>query len=463
MSGAPGTPPASDLITMARFLVMPGAERLLDAFSRIPPGPLRDSVISHAEVMADTYSGAPVENQMPDPLQVAALHSPVQPKAAALALPGPGAARSEALLESPETRAVKLRMEGVPPQVIAEQLDVNLSQVELWLREARKGGAKWKKLPNGAGPSAALGFPLTAEAASAHALGQLRRSAQGLGISEAKFFALRRKLIEMRSRNSPIEDLEVALRPAPRSLIWRWIKQARGAGINIPAELHFADAEFEEVATEASPKPAPATARAFKEYAPFRPFVDAPPFGLLADLTEGSHHALVAAAARRGLTPEAYHKLRDEVVRRRMAGDANVTIATALNLDPMFVGNVITSVRSRGGVFPEVERGATAETPRAAPTPTSQRVTTLFEELTGAGLANAKRGGQARNITPAAYQDLRESVIQHRLNGVPPSKIALLVGEGDVFVKDQIAWAREQGVVFPPVDPTATGRTAKGA
>src|SRR5687768_16662537 len=63
------TPDLLDPISFARFLLLPGAGRLLAAFGDIPPGPLRDSVITHAEVIASTYTGAPPKHRMPDPIK----------------------------------------------------------------------------------------------------------------------------------------------------------------------------------------------------------------------------------------------------------------------------------------------------------------------------------------------------------------------------------------------------------
>ena len=49
---------ALDMMELARFAVLPGANRLIQAFASIPPGPMRDAVIHLAETTAQTYSGA---------------------------------------------------------------------------------------------------------------------------------------------------------------------------------------------------------------------------------------------------------------------------------------------------------------------------------------------------------------------------------------------------------------------
>ena len=41
-----------DPLALAQFMILPGAAELVEAFSVLPPGDVRDSVVSHAQVLA---------------------------------------------------------------------------------------------------------------------------------------------------------------------------------------------------------------------------------------------------------------------------------------------------------------------------------------------------------------------------------------------------------------------------
>lgn len=128
-----------DPVTMARFLVMPGADRLLDAFSRIPPGPLREATIAQVRAMADTYSGAPAEMRMPDPLLTAA-RAPQAP-----ALEGP---RRRGTPKNDEEKIIDLRMQGkFVPEIMQAVPNVPRQQIENIIRSATRRGVPFPKLP----------------------------------------------------------------------------------------------------------------------------------------------------------------------------------------------------------------------------------------------------------------------------------------------------------------------------
>ena len=45
--------PTIDPLRLAQFMVLPGAAELVEAFSAIRPGPLRDSIVHHARMIAE--------------------------------------------------------------------------------------------------------------------------------------------------------------------------------------------------------------------------------------------------------------------------------------------------------------------------------------------------------------------------------------------------------------------------
>jgi hypothetical protein len=121
-----------DPLTMAEFLVLPGAARVVQAFSRIPPGRLRSSAVAHLEAMADEYAD-PTDGRNFNPLAAFAT-----PRAEAPALapppPGPHRALTAAQAETPEMQAVIHMMNGLTPLKAAEVTGLSVGEV----REARK-------------------------------------------------------------------------------------------------------------------------------------------------------------------------------------------------------------------------------------------------------------------------------------------------------------------------------------
>ena len=126
-----------DPLEMARFLVLPGAVDLLKAFARIPPGALRQSVIDHAHVIADTYSGAPADQQMPDPLLTASRTSP-------LALPPKAEpTHHKRKPQDQEEAIIAARLEGLNKHQIIARTGAHRQAVEATLKTATKAGVKF--------------------------------------------------------------------------------------------------------------------------------------------------------------------------------------------------------------------------------------------------------------------------------------------------------------------------------
>ena len=74
-----------------------------------------------------------------------------------------------------------------------------------------------------------------------------------------------------------------------------------------------------------------------------------------------------------------------------------------------------------------------------------------FAALTARGSqAMIARAAARRGMTPDAYLDLQESIVQQRLKGVNPSTICTNTGQDAVFVKDAIQEGKKRGAAYPP-------------
>lgn len=330
-----------DPLTLARFMVLPGAPELVEAFSRIPAGPLRDSVISHAQVMASTYdeartAGAPI----PDPLTVAALHSPRSNGMAALPSPGEvaqalsGPRKGEVALDSKEARAVKMRMEGIGPEEIHKKLKMPLHAVTAAFKQARRAGIAFPVLAKGSTPVARKSFPIRMEDMDGRGMGAMRGAAERLGITLERYVELRAMLVKLRKANTPIEELVVALKPIPEKIIWDWIYRARAAGIELASRLDFDDAEF-----QAAPPPA-------RRYFP--------PYD---ELDARARASVDRAAKARGISSVAYCELRESIIDKRMNGVSQTQIIIDTGESGTTVKDILAHAVHRWGLtFPSTPR-----------------------------------------------------------------------------------------------------------
>lgn len=300
-------PQLIDAMQMARFLVLPGASRLLEAFATIPPGPLRDSVIAHAEVIAATYSGAPPEARMPDPLVMAtqlAGTAQALPRPGAKALPGPSA-----ISDTPHGQAVALSLQGMRPNDVAAQLGVGVGVIYDAKREARSAGVVFPNLIGQRGKSAKgkgkIRFAQKVwhtdmSTVSPGAYGQMKSAAEVRGIDVEEYLSRRKTCLDMAMQGRPAYEIAGAT-GEDEKVIKNWLSQARGTGLSIPYSPVVRTAEVEE--------------------APPRVFPN------LQDMTKQARVATENAARRRGLTPQAYMDLRESIVQHRMAGKGQAAIA----------------------------------------------------------------------------------------------------------------------------------------
>lgn len=123
--------PTIDPIRLAHFMVLPGAAELVEAFASLPPGEVRDSAVSHVQVLARACGWTPEPFRM-EP-QVARV-VPSEPRR----LTSPYAEGLRA--QSPEGQIVERALRGEGVHTIAADLGVKLIIVTRTLEKARKEG-----------------------------------------------------------------------------------------------------------------------------------------------------------------------------------------------------------------------------------------------------------------------------------------------------------------------------------
>ena len=357
MSETPNVKPVGsqvDLIEMARFLVLPGAQQLLTAFARIPPGELRMSVITHAEVIARTYTSAPAEQQMPDPLYMAASGGmPV--------LVAPGETPEPRPPMTEEEEIIKLRLEGLSkPQIMQRMPGVHRQKVEAALKGARKAGVDLPPVDAKTDASKLRRFITDPQQISGQGMITIRRAAEGYGHTVESYMAARKTLVEMRLLKKPMDEIAAAIRPAiPEEVLWRWLYAARSAGYDLATSLDYEEAVIEPVAADApeAAQDAPPEAKAPKRAVSRRKVVPGrgkPIFTPLKKTFNGGIVSIRRAAAARNMTPEAFFELRESIIVHRYAGKGEVEIYSLVGQDMTFIKNTLFTAKEKGVVFPPV-------------------------------------------------------------------------------------------------------------
>jgi hypothetical protein len=122
-----------DPLRLAQFMVLPGAAELVEAFASLPPGELRDSAVSHVQVLARTTGWNP-----PPAFGVDARPNIRSVGPAPKRLPSPF---SEGLAaRTVEGQIVERALRGESDHAIAADLGVKLGLVVQLKRKARKEG-----------------------------------------------------------------------------------------------------------------------------------------------------------------------------------------------------------------------------------------------------------------------------------------------------------------------------------
>jgi len=131
--------PTIDPIRLAQFMVLPGAAELVEAFAALPPGEVRDSAVSHVQVLARACGWQP-----PGPFESRHMAAtlpppdPYRPGGRPPKLASPFAADLTA--QSVEGQIVERALRGEPPAQIADDLRVKLGLVARLMDKARREG-----------------------------------------------------------------------------------------------------------------------------------------------------------------------------------------------------------------------------------------------------------------------------------------------------------------------------------
>jgi hypothetical protein len=354
MTGDPNVRPAQhlDLLEMARFLVLPGAEGLLRAFARIPPGPLRDSVIQHAEVIAQTYSAAPAEQQMPDPLLTAAHTSPMIPPAA----PKHAALPNRRKPENVEEAIIAARLAGKNKLEIIASTGATRQAVEGALKAAIRAGVKFP--PVQVVPEPTKRFVTRMEDVSHQGRSNMQMAATKYGHTLESWMRARATLVEMRLANKPMDEIVAAIKPpVPEKMLWQWIYNARAAGIPLATAFDYEDAEVAPVAEtppaapgKAQDRPKPGSLVPGPGVTVFTPLAQMERDGMLSGALAG----IRKAATLRNMTPQALFELREIIIRYRYAGKGAIEIYSLIGQDLDFIKNCLGNAVQKGVAFPPI-------------------------------------------------------------------------------------------------------------
>ena len=331
-----------DPVILARFLVMPGVMPLLDAFGRIPPGPMRDSVIHLALTLADQYSSAPPQYAMPDPLLTAvgfATPAPLEKPAGA-----PSKSAHGPLPESagPEADVIARRKRGQHPQRIFADTGIPVHTSSKIIAAAKAAGMTFptlrgKKLTGR--PMEKKNWHTTTDTMSGQGLALVAKAAAQRGITPQQYIDRRVKAVEMAQAGANYAEISKAT-GATMKEISLFLSNARGAGINVPYSAYTMEAKSKLLAPEPEPSNVVQVTRFFSWPHP--------------NSRSATH--IANAARRRNLTPEAYTDLKESIVRQRMDGLTPTQIALNSGESPIFVKDTLQEATEKGAIFPKLSK-----------------------------------------------------------------------------------------------------------
>jgi transposase len=328
-----------DMASLARFAILPGASPLMRAFSAIPPGPLRDSVISHAQVIAQTYGAAPASNRMPDPIAGFGVAAP--PVAKLTSRTG-----KEPRTDSPEMRAVKMRMEGASVAQVMQATGLEKKQVYQAVYAARKAGMKVPSSRQKSGPvePGTKVWITSLDEASHQGIAMIAKAARTRGINSEEYLARRQLALKLAQDGASYDTILERTGEKDAKVVSAWLSSARGAGYNVP----YVTSLFTPPGVyEAPPAPEPVAEPAQEAVA-----VPVGEVFRFASARNSSLTAMRRAAESRGMTLEAYHQLRESVVRHRMNGMGHQDIVTLTGQSYNFVKDTLALAKEKGVQFP---------------------------------------------------------------------------------------------------------------
>ena len=270
MSKTPPTAPgAIDPVMMARFLVLPRADELLEAFALIPPGRLRDTVVEHAKALAEAHSNVPAAHRFPDPLP-AALGQPQAPRAL------PRRTEHEPPTSDPKTKAVQMRLEGKQAWQVAKATGLTISAVYAAITDARKAGVQFPKIGRASPGKNSKYSPKTVytmtveEIGEGRAMSAITRAAEKRGIDVEAYMSRRKLALEMALAGRHFRAIMEATKE-DRVTLGAWFSNARAAGHPVPYMFDGAPGAVRGSQRRRRPEPTPQNVIDMERAAPVRP------------------------------------------------------------------------------------------------------------------------------------------------------------------------------------------------
>jgi hypothetical protein len=337
-----------NLDVLARFAILPGAAELMEAFSVIPPGPLRASVIQHAQVIAQTYAGAPADHRMPDPIQKIG-------GTARVTKPLPKLPPSE----GPSAEIVRRRLAGETPMAIAKALRIDVQVVYQATYDARKAGiAMPKRSDTPLRPLQSKPWHRSIDSLSPQGLNQVTLAAVSRGITAEAYMERRQLALSMALSGAGWTRIMAATGERETKVVGAWLSGARAAGYRVPY-ITAADSDSYRASVEAEARTQAAQAPqdtppplAPQDDTPAPPAASSRVFPPFETMPRGAAVAFQQAAERRGLTVQAYADLRESIVRHRLANRYPTEIAKLTGQNKLFIRDTIDAAKARGVRFP---------------------------------------------------------------------------------------------------------------
>lgn len=501
---------ALDMTTIARFLVLPGAEQLVEAFSRIPPGPLRDSVVSHAQVIADTYSAAPADQRMPDPLLMAA-----SAPAPALAPPAPPPEpqREPSVARTPLEEAVRLRLQTtLAEHEIAERVGLPLGEVVQELRRAREAGVKFAAIERPKAKKQTAGipgktFPMSVSELDGMGRGGALAAATARGLTIEGYMERRKLAIDMAIGGHDLQEI-VEATGEEEAPLRGWFSLARNAGHPVPYVPNYNPhaRSLRAAEQEAAEAPAPIAQDDGPRYdlaededddtVIVEPVAEAPaepqtgawnmarpqtrvwpvPYDQMHWMEQKN---LRAAAKADGKTVEeiiARHKLITDAL---LAGRYPVQLEEDHGFPGHVIRTTINTAERYGVVFPPRKKGSGASKAMGRPMHIDRLVAAArakreaevapaadwppaYEAMSPRAQAVTRQSAETAGLSIEQYQERQRTIVRRRMAGEYPQAIADDLKVGRHTVSHVVDTAKKAGMVFPVVATGSGARKAMG-
>jgi hypothetical protein len=392
-----------DPIRLSQFMALPGAAELVEAFAALPPGEVRDSAVSHVQVLARACGWtppAPFDGRMGRVEVLAA--TPATPRR----LPSPFA--ESLVATSLEGQIVERVLRGEAPHAVADDLGLKLGLVVQAMAKARREGG--------------VVFP-----------GDDAKPAKAAPGPKPK----RRKGFAINGRRLP---LMMPVPPGP----WWWEDPASPVWDNpklLPTNVERAEGSMAGLGPHDTRNYATMTRAAATRGQTLRQYL-AQRFEVLRRIEAGETPVQVSLSLR--ITPYEVYGVLAKVGRGRMATAA----ARAAEAAAPAEAAAQAAEPAPAPLAPEVAESP----PPATPAPGNrQREASAIAART---MAAAKWGFPDL----AAYEHARARVRDLRMTGLAPAHIAIRLKQPHNFVKNAVDYWHGLGVTWPPIDIRALDR-----